>query len=119
MARHNIPQGRGRNRAMDVILDDDAENLFDVSAEDVPADWPSTYQGQTITWLSNFTLKKKPGKEKTGKKVGYTIELDRITGKLISYDPVGQAFEELTTRGAGNRLQADLSADDPGIGKIG
>ena len=119
MARHNIPQGRGRTRALDVILDQTGEDLFDVITEDVPSTWPSTYQEQPITWLSNFSLKKKPGKQNSGKKVGYTIELDPVSGKLISYDPVSGAFAELSTRGAGNRMQADLSADDPGIGKIG
>lgn len=119
MARHTIPvdTGRGRRRAVDVILDATLEAEFDVTPEAVPADLPATYQGSSITWVSNFRLQKKPGKANTGKKVNYSIELDSVAGKLVYYDESTNVVIPLATRGAGNnRIQADLSVDDPPIG---
>jgi hypothetical protein len=119
MARHNIPVDprQGRNGPLDVILDDAIEDQFDVSAASVPPGLPLTYQGRSITWLSNFRVQKKPGRAKTGKKVKYSIELDSVPGTLIYYDESSNAPLALTTRSVGgNRIQADLSVDDPPIG---
>lgn len=120
MATHPIPEdrGRGRTRPVDVILDDELEDVFDVTAEDVPDNWPTTFRGQTITWFSNFSLHKKPGRQNTGVKVAYTIELDGIGAKkLLYYDPGTGTLGQIIARNVGsNRIQADLSADDPGVG---
>jgi len=128
MARHTIPEdhGQGRHRALDVILDDALEDQFDVSALAVPDGLPGTDQrGRAVAWLSNFKVQKKPGRTKTGKTVGYTVEFDRLKGEseYVFYDEAeadtGKRVKSLTTRSAGNnRVQADFDAEDPPIGKV-
>jgi hypothetical protein len=102
---------------LDVILGDDIEDEFDVTAESVPSGLPDTYEGRHITWVSNFKVQKKPGKAKTGKQVNYTIELTSISGQLVYHDEASNDVLPLTTRPAGtNRIQADLSVEDPPVG---
>ena len=119
MAKHNIPvdPDKGSTRAVDVILDATSEADFDVTPEKVPSGLLATYDGKDITWFSNFSVTKKSGKSKTGKKVKYYIELDTVPGNLVYYDASSKSAIPLTTRSAGNnRIQADLSVDDPPIG---
>jgi hypothetical protein len=122
MARHSIPKDpdHGRPQDLDVILDDTMEPDFDVTAEEVPKDLPDTYQDRRITWVSNFRVQKKPGRQNSGKKLKYSIELDRVGDQLVYYDAAAKPpVILLTTRRAGNnnnRIQADLSVDDPPIG---
>jgi len=119
VASHHIPRdtGKGRNRALDVILDDAIDGDFDVTPEDVPSGLPDSYEGKPIAWMSNFKVQKKPGKAKTGKKVKYSIELTSVSGQLVYYDESSNSVIPLTTRPAGtNRIQADLSVEDPPIG---
>jgi hypothetical protein len=120
MPTHPIPAdpGRGRGRPLDVILSDELEDVFDVVDEAVPSGWPTTFRGQTVTWFSNFSLRKKAGREKTGVRIAYTIELDSVGDKkLVYYEPETGTLGQLNPRGVGsNRIQADLFADDPGVG---
>jgi hypothetical protein len=128
MARHKIPSDKahGRQRALDVILSAENEQKFEVTPADVvPADLPKTYQGFSITWFSNFRVTKKAGQAKPRQavKVQYTVEFDKVSGdkKYLDYDPTTKAITELRTRPVSNkpnRLQADLSVDDPPIGKV-
>jgi hypothetical protein len=115
MARHNIPEdrGNGRTKAVDVIIDD----AFDVTPESIPSGLPGTPDGGPINWVSNFRVTKKPGRPNTGKKVKYSIELDSVPGDLYYYDASSTSAILLTKRNVGkNRIQADLSVDDPPIG---
>jgi hypothetical protein len=120
MARHKIPEDRdkGRKIALDVILDDEDENVFDVIPESVPEGLRDTLEdGTPIRWVSNFRVAKKPGKAKTGKKVKYSIELEGVSGDLYYYDESSKKPIRLEKRDAGNdRVQADLTVDDPPIG---
>jgi hypothetical protein len=100
-----------------VILDPDDEPNFDVTPARVPSGLPGTPDGAEITWFSNFEVQKKAGRPNTGKSVKYKIELDSTQGDLYYYDESTKTAIRLDTRGAGNdRIQADLSVDDPPIG---
>jgi len=120
MATHPIPRDpdRGRPQAVDVILDPTMEPDFDVTPEEVPDGLPGAYEGSSITWFSNFRVQKKPGRQGSGKKLKYKIELDSVPGQLVYYDAAAEPnVIPLATRRAGNnRIQADLSVDDPPIG---
>ena len=120
MARHTIPvdTNRGRNRALDIILDDADEDTFDVYPEDVPSDLPSMHGGRPITWHTNFSIRKKPGRGNTGGTVEYTIEIDDPGGQLVYFDVGARTVVFLNTRSVGRRLQATLGVEDPPIGKI-
>jgi hypothetical protein len=98
---------------IDVNFDDDQ---FDLVPEHFPAGLTEkTYKGKAVRWVSNFTLKKKPNAEKKGLKVKYTIELEKQTGELVYFngkDVLLLPYRDLE----GNRVEADLEADDPAAG---
>jgi hypothetical protein len=120
MARHTIPADsqRRRGRALDVILDDADEDKFDVLPEDVPADLPTMHGNRTITWHSNFSLRKRPGKPNSGGVVEYTIEVDDPGGQLLYFDVGARTLVFVDTRVVGKRIQATLGVEDPPIGSI-
>lgn len=118
------PNPRRRfSQEVSVILGDDLEGSFSASEKDFPAnlpqDWvdPDDGQRKSVTWLSNFGITTTTGTPVTsipsGKK--YTIELARVSGKLVYFD--GSIVKKLNTRSVGgNRIQADLTEADPPIG---
>ena len=118
MARHKIEvdTGKGRSRELDVILDEADEDYLDVIAEEVPTDLPTIHGGRPITWLTNYRIKKKPGKAGRGGTIEYTIEIDDPGGQLVYFDVGERTVVFINTRSVGRRLQATLGVEDPPIG---
>ena len=108
---------------IDIVLDDEIENDYEVVEKDFPDDLPDSWidpddeQKKKITWISNFGLKKPDGRfeEKLPPGKKYQIELPMGLGKLIYYD--GTQVQKLAGQTKGNKFIADLDLGDPPIGE--
>ena len=116
-----IEKGGRRTREVEVSLSDEGEAEFEVITEDIPAGLPEQFEGKPIDWFSNFRLKKRAGRQKTNRKIPYSIEFDGQAGdgKYVYYDEELREAVLLPTESAGgNRRRARLDMDDPPIGKV-
>ena len=108
---------------VDIVLDDDIEDDYDVVEKDFPDDLPDSWfdpddnAEKNITWISNFGLKKSDDafEEKLPKGKKYRIELPRGLGKLVYFD--GAQVQKLVGQARGNKFVADLDLGDPPIGE--
>jgi hypothetical protein len=118
MKKIKIPRGHFPEftHDVDVTYDDDK---FDLVPERFPPGLADkTHNGKKVRWISNFSLNKKPGVPVTGKKVKYTLELDKQTGVLVYFDGNSVLLLPFTDWNNG-RVSAELEADDPGVGWVG
>ena len=134
MKKFNIPASPQNTNAkrrfrgeISVVLGDDIENSYSVSAKDFPDDLPSTWTppgesaAKEITWLGNFGLSASDGTPAERVLPGgakYAVHLAKAKVHVY-YD--GSEVRKLSTRpvpGQPDLVQADLDLGDPPIGTI-
>lgn len=98
------------SQEVEVILDDEIENDFEVQDEKLPVGLPSH-----IDWVSNFKLNKKPGLAKKGVMKDYHIELYDRGKNLYFWDGRQPQLLKKTPVGDG-RVRATLKVEDPPLG---
>ena len=106
-----------------IVLGDEIEEDYEVVEKEFPDDLPDSWtdpdddQKKTISWISNFGLKKPDGKfeNKLPKGKKYQIELPTGLGKLVYFD--GTHVQKLAGKIKGKKFEAELDLGDPPIGE--
>ena len=108
---------------VNIVLDDDIENDYDVVDKDFPDDLPESWidpddnQEKKINWMTNFGLKRPDGEfeDKLTKGKKYRIEFPEGLGKLVYFD--GKKVKKLPGKMKGKKFEGELDLGDPPIGE--
>lgn len=108
---------------VNIVLDDDIENDYDVVDKDFPDDLPESWidpddnQEKKINWMTNFGLKRPDGEfeDKLPKGKKYRIEFPEGLGKLVYFD--GKKVKKLPGKMKGKKFEGELDLGDPPIGE--
>lgn len=122
-ARLDHPNPKKRfTHDINIILDGDIENDYEVIDKDFPDDLPDSWvdpdddQEKKIKWISNFGLRKPDGKfeDKLPKGKKYKVELPDGLKKPVYFD--GSKVRKLNGKSQGRKFIGELDLGDPPIG---